>query len=101
MGTDELKRLTKGTVSREEQLYTAYTAVNSVELTGIYLVRAPSMQPNLVSTSVKLLDLTSTSPCAWDKGGSERETARVSLYNHESPLQKYNLLFKNSQFSGQ
>lgn len=94
MGTDELKRPTKGAVSRREQLYTT-------ELTGTHLVRVPSVQPNLVSTSMETLDLTSTLPCAWDKGGSERETARVSLYNHESLLQKYDLLFKNSQFSGQ
>lgn len=53
MGTDELKNLTKGAVSREEQLYTT-------ELTVIDSVRAPSMQPSPVSISVELLELTST-----------------------------------------
>lgn len=53
MGADEPKHLTEGEVSREEQIYTT-------ELNGIHLVRPSSMQPNPVSTSVELLDLTST-----------------------------------------
>lgn len=53
MGPDEMKLLTEGAVSRDKQLYTT-------EFTGIDLVRAPSKQPNPVSTSVELLQSTST-----------------------------------------
>lgn len=66
MGTDELKQVIEGIASGEEQLYTT-------ELTGIHLVRAPSMQPDPVSTSMELLDLTSICCMQWDKGGSERK----------------------------